>query len=361
MSPRRVAVVGGGIVGESCAWRLAVSGSDVTVFDPDPARAAARVAAGMLAPVTEAEFGEDDLLAANLEAARLWPEFVAELEAESHRDCGHLVSGALSVAVDADELAVIDRHGAFLIECGLKAERLSGRDARRRDAALSPATRGAWWVPDDTQVDPRAVLAALRAANADRGVAREACAVTAVTADSVTTVAGGQGFDAVVVTAGWASSSLVDVPVRPVKGQILRLADTGRSVVPGHIVRGVEVYVVPRRSGEIIVGATSEDRGPDLSVTAGAVRHLLDEAARIVPGLDEAELVETSAGLRPATPDHAPVLDTVDGVFVAAGHHRNGVLLSPWTAAAVAAAVTGAGWPDSTAPFRADRFSPVRR
>lgn len=356
MSALRVAVVGAGIVGESVAWRLAVAGADVTVFDPDPSRAAARVAAGMLAPVTEAEYGEDHLLTANLEAAQRWPGFVAELEAESGLDCGHAATGALSVAVDADELAVIDRHGAFLAECGLKAERLSGRDARRMDPALSPSTRGAWWVPDDTQVDPRAVLAALAAANDARGVTVEPRAVTEVAARTVTTAEGTTwSFDTVVVTAGWATGPLLGLAVRPVKGQILRLRDSGRSVIPRRIVRGVEVYVVPRPTGEIVVGATTEDRGDDRSVTAGAVRHLLDEATRIVPGLDEAELVETSAGLRPATADHAPILDTIDGVVVAAGHHRNGVLLSPWTADAVAAAVVGDGWPPSTRAFRSDR------
>lgn len=359
----RVAVAGAGIIGETVAWRLARRGAAVTVYDPDPTRATARVAAGMLAPVTEAEFGESDLLSANLASVAIWPTFVAELAAESGRECGHAVTGALSVAVDADELALIDRHAEFVIECGLGAQRLSGRDARRREPSLSPSTRGAWFVPGDHHVDPRLVLDALRSANDALGVEIVRGTVTAAAAtqiqvrtDSGTTDV---AADAVVVAAGWSTGALIDLPVRPVKGQILRLRDTGRSVVPTHVVRGVEVYIVPRSSGEIVVGATSEDRGDDRSVTAGAVRYLLERANRLVPGLDEAELVEASAGLRPGTPDHAPILDTVDGVFVAAGHHRNGVLLAPWTGDAVAAAVLDGAWPADAAPFRADRFGPL--
>lgn len=362
MSGPRVAVVGGGIIGESVAWALARRGAAVTVFDPDPLRGAGRVAAGMLAPVTEAAFGEDDLLAANLAAATAWPAFVAEVEADADRDLGHVACGALTVAADADELAIVDRHGAFLHGLGLEAERLSSRDARRREPALAPSTRGAWWVPGDAQVDPRRVLDALRIANDRHGVAAVRRLVTAVTATTVVTPGapgcedGRESFDAVVVAAGWASGRLLGLPVRPVKGQILRVRDTGRSVVPRHLIRGVEVYVVPR-ADEIVIGATTEDRGDDTTVTAGAVRHLLEEANRLLPGLDEAELIETAAGLRPGTPDSAPILDTVDGVVVATGHYRNGILQAPWTAAAVADAVLGDGWPAATAPFRATRFA----
>lgn len=358
MTGPRVAVVGAGIVGETVAWTLACRGASVTVFDPDPSRAAARVAAGMLAPVTEAAFGEEGLLTANLAAAAAWPTFVADLEADSGRDCAYAPVGAVTVAADRDDAAVIDRHGHYLLELGLAAERLTSREARRREPALAPSTQGAWWVPGDAQVDPRRVLDALRVANDKHDVATRPSEVVAVTAGTVRLSAGDEeSFDTVVVTAGWASGGLVDLPVRPIKGQILRLRHTGTSVVPSHIIRGVDVYVVPRADGEIVVGATTEDRGEDRTVTAGGVRHLLDEARRILPGLDEAELIETAAGLRPSTPDHAPILDTVDGILVATGHHRNGILQAPWTASAVSDAVLGDGWPDAATPFRATRFT----
>lgn len=352
-----VVVVGAGIIGRSVAWRLAQRGVTVQVVDPDPSRSAARVAAGMLAPVTEAHFGEEDRLEFHLESARRWPGFAAELSAESGLDAGFLGCGTLAVARDSDDMAALARVGAYLEELGLEAERLSAGEVRGREPALAPRVRGALWVPGDHQVDPRRTLAALRAAGERLGVTEHAAAAVTVERDGVALDEGGSlRADAVVVCAGWAIGELLDVPVRPVKGQLLRLQATENAVMPKHVVRGLDVYIVPRPNGEIVVGATSEEVGPDTAVTAGGVRRLLDEAWQLIPGLDEARLTETSAGLRPASPDGAPILDTIAGVHVAAGHHRNGVLLAPATADAVAEAVCGNGWPEEVALFGARRF-----
>jgi len=354
----RVVVVGAGIIGRAVAWRLAQRGTRVVVVDPDPGRAAARVAAGMLAPVTEVHYGEEALLGLNLESARRWPAFAADLEREVRADPGFVECGTLAVARDADDMVELDFLAGYLEGLGLATERLSGRDARRREPALGPGTRGGLWVRGDHQVNPRKALDALALAGEKLGVEEIPAGAAAVGPNSVELDdRRALSADAVVVCAGWACGDLLAVPVRPVKGQVLRLGATSRAVMPCHVLRGLDVYLVTRPDGEVVVGATSEDVGPDTTVTVGAVRRLLDEAWRLVPGLDEAPLLEVSAGLRPATPDGAPILDTAaGGVHVATGHNRNGVLLAPVTADAVADAVCGPGWPAESSPFRLDRF-----
>ena len=356
----RVIVVGAGIIGRSVAWRVAQRGAAVTVVDPDPSRSAAHVAAGMLAPVTEAHFGEDDLLQLNLESAGRWASFAAELGCESGVDAGYVESGTLLVARDLDDRRQLDRLAAYLESRGRAVEPLDVRSLRRREPALGVSTRGGLWVAGDHQVDPRATLEALASAGERRSVAEVTAAAVAVESQRVE-LADGRVLDAdaVVACAGWSTRDLLGVPLRPVKGQVVRLGTTSRAVLPTHVIRGLDVYVVPRPVGEIVVGATSEEVGPDRTVTAGGVRTLLEEAWRLLPGLDEAPLLECAAGLRPATPDGAPVLDTVDGVHLATGHHRNGVLLAPVTADAVAAAVCDGAWPEFTEAFRLDRFTEV--
>lgn len=357
----RVIVVGAGMVGRSVAWRLAQRDASVTVVDPNPAQAAARVAAGMLAPVTEAGFGEEALLGLNVESADRWSSFAAELACESGSDPGYVESGTLLVARDIDDQRELERLAAYLESCGRAVEALDARSLRRREPALGVNTRGGLWVAGDHQVNPRAALDALAEACAQRGVAEVRASAVAVDASRVELEDGRVlDADAVVACAGWCTRDLVGVPLRPVKGQVLRLGATRRAVLPTHVVRGLDVYVVTRPDGEIVVGATSEEVGPDRTVTAGGVRTLLAEAWRLLPGLDEAPLLECAVGLRPATPDGAPVLDTVDGVHVATGHHRNGVLLAPVTADAVATAVCDGSWPDLMAPFRLDRFTEAR-
>jgi glycine oxidase len=353
-----VVVVGSGIIGRSVAWRLAEREAIVTVVDPDPSKAAARVAAGMVAPVTEASFGEENLFQLNLESARRWPEFADELAAVAGSASGYVPSGTLSVARDSDDLAVIEHLATFLDELDQDVRRLTSRELRRREPALSPTVRGGLAVAGDHQVDPRRCLAALQLALDRRGVTSVVDAAVAVEPDGVHLRSGRRlGGDQVVVCAGWASGSLLDLPVRPVKGQVVRLGATDRAVLPSHVVRGLDIYLATRPWGEIVVGATTEERGPDTTTTAGPVRRLLRDGWELVPGLDEAPLQETAAGLRPGTPDNAPLLGTrSDGVHVATGHYRNGMLLAPITAAAVVEAVLGPGWPASIAPFSVDRF-----
>ncbi|HEX8744990.1 MAG TPA: glycine oxidase ThiO [Thermoleophilaceae bacterium] len=349
-----VVVVGAGIVGLACAWRAAQRGLRVAVVDRGGAGgAASSAAAGMLAPVTEAEFGEEALLALNLAGAALWPAFAAELAERSGLDTGFRECGALVVATDRDDLEEVRRLHAFQRSLGLDAEWLGGRDCRRLEPGLAPRVSGGVLAPHDHQADPRATTAALRAAleheggELYEGVEVTGAEQTGVDELTLTTPAGPIHAGRVVLAAGaWSAALAPDAPpVRPVKGQILRLREPREALHPlsERIVRTPRCYVVPRPGGEVVVGATVEERGFDASVTAGAVQRLLEAAWEALPDVEERELTETSASFRPATPDNAPVVGpgSHEGLIWATGHNRNGVLLAPITAAAVADLLTG--------------------
>lgn len=329
----RVVVVGGGVIGLASAWELARAGHEVAVVADPERRPATWAAAGMLAPITEAWFGEEELLRLGLDSARRWPAFAHALTEATGRDIGFSTAGTVITAATDDDRRELERLVAYHHELGLRAERLSRRELRARVPTLAPSTRAGAWAPDDHSVDNRALLGALAAA-APPVVAGRAVHVDA---DAVGLADGTRiEGDVVVVAAGWASGALVDVAVRPVKGQILRLRGphlldhTIRAIVDG-----ARVYLVPRTNGEVVVGATMEEMGDDTTVTAGAVYELLRDAIAVVPGLKEHALVESTAGLRPGSPTNAPTVEVRDGVVVAAGHFRNGILLAPWTAARV--------------------------
>ena len=347
----QVHVVGGGVIGLACAWELSRNGHDVTVVAPHPGRdGASWVAAGMLAPVTEAQFGESALTALLLEGARQWPDFAAALEAASSQAIGYDTTGTLTVALDASDRASLDDLLAYQHALGLDATRRNASECRRLVPALSPSLRGGIEVPGDHHVDNRALLAALVEACRDAGVTFERATVGAVTPGPELVLTDGRRLRAerAVLAAGVGLADIDGLDeartvVRPVKGHILRLGPapgTGtpllRRTVRG-LVRGHSVYLVPRRDGSLVVGATVEERGTDTTVQAGAVHELLCDARAIVPGLDELELREATAGLRPGTPDNTPRIgwSGVDGVVLATGHYRNGILLAPLTAAAV--------------------------
>jgi len=371
-------VVGGGVIGLAVAWRLAQRGSTVTLVDDDPAGGASRAAAGMLAPVTEAHFGEEALTALNLESARRWPAFAADVEAAGGAPVGYRTEGTLAVAFDDDDLAVLTELRAYHERLGLPGQRLRGRECRELEPLLSPRIRGGILVESDRQVDTRALTAALLAAAERAGVAvvrRRAAHLdldaageraVGITLTSGETVRAG----VTVLAAGCWSATLpglpaeVRPPVRPVKGQILRLRASDPAAprltctVRG-LRRGRSIYAVPRADGRVVVGATVEEKGWDTTVTAGAVRELLEDATEVVPALGELELAETLARLRPGTPDNGPILgaSALPGLVLATGHYRNGVLLTPLTADVVAGVVVGDPVPAVAVPFNPERFT----
>ena len=351
-----VHVVGGGVIGLACAWRLARNGHTVTVIAPRPGGpdGASHVAAGMLAPVTEAQFGESALTALLLEGAAHWPTFASELAAASGLPgaaaLGYDTTGTVTVALDTSDRATLDDLLAYQLSLGLTAHRRSASECRRLVPALSPTLRGGIEVPGDHHVDNRALLRALVEACRRAGVAFVESSVRAVEPGPVLVLADGHrlGADHVVLAAGTGLASIGGLeaaglpPVRPVKGHALRLGPVAAGAPPlltrtvRGLVRGHSIYLVPRPDGSLVVGATVEERG-DTTVQAGAVHELLCDARAVVPGIDELELLEASAGLRPATPDNTPWIGwtALDGVAVATGHFRNGILLAPLTAAAV--------------------------
>ncbi|HEY1917316.1 MAG TPA: glycine oxidase ThiO [Streptosporangiaceae bacterium] len=377
-----VVVAGGGVIGMAIAWRAAAAGLDVVVVDPGGADAASLVAAGMLAPVSESQFGEDALLALNLAAIERFATFAAELEDATGLDVGLRREGTLVVARDPGDHDALVRLTAFHRSLGLAAEELDSRACRRLEPFLAPDVRGGCLFAGDWSVDNRRYLGALRQAAATTGARTVHGQVAEVQVDGGQVrgvrLASSEKIDcgAVVVAAGWACGAVEGLPaelgeaVRPVKGQLLRLRHpAGISPVLGRTVRatvhGREVYLVPRTDGELVVGATSEERGPDRTVTAGAVHDLLHDAMAVLPVTSELILAETCVGLRPGTIDNGPIVGPAgpggpSGLLIATGHYRNGILLSALTADGILDGLTGQPPVPHWAPFTPQRFTPQR-
>ncbi|HLB21487.1 MAG TPA: glycine oxidase ThiO [Solirubrobacteraceae bacterium] len=391
-----VLVVGGGVIGLSVAWRAAQRGMSVTLLERDTiGGGTSRVAAGMLAPVAEAEFGEAGrrLLELGLRSADMWPAFAQDLQAASGQQVGLLRTGMLLLARDADEARELERQIALRDSLGLATNRLRASQAREREPALAPTVRLALEAPDDHSVDPRLVLAALRAACLSAGVRlREHAPVGRVESEAAgERVAGvtlgearSQGGESRaageeliaaqrVVIASGAWSAQIDaagerVAVRPVRGQLLRLRDPAGPGLLSGVVRFAGGYLVPRADGRYVLGATVEERGFDVQPDAGGVYELLRAAQEVVPGVRELKIEELCVGLRPGTPDNAPAIGAgaLRGLMWATGHHRNGILLAPLTAQLVCRALAGEQQDDDPAMaacdprrFAADRVAPM--
>ena len=371
-SAHDVIVVGAGVIGLACAWRAAQRGLRVLVLERGaPGAGASGVAAGMLAPVGEASWGEEGLLGANLASARAWPAFASELAEASGRDAGYTPRGALHVALDRDEAEELRRRHELQRSLGLEAEWLRPSECRRLEPGLAPSVAGGVHAPGDAEVDPRALVAALEEATERAGgeifagdepaelLVEDERAVGVRTTGGLTARAGH-----VVLAAGaWAGTAEwlppeARPPVRPVKGQILVLR--GPEPLCERIVVSPWIYVVPRPDGRVVVGATVEERGFDVSVTAGGVHELLREAYRVLPEVAELELLEATAGLRPGSPDNAPLIGpgAIEGLVLATGHFRNGILLAPLTGEGIAALVAGEPVPDEVSALTPARLEP---
>jgi glycine oxidase len=364
-----VIVIGGGVIGLAAAWRLAERGASVIVLERGRAGSGtSHVAAGMLAPVAEADPFEQPLLRLGIEGAEDYPRFISELRERAGIDPGYLRCGTVMVARDRDEAESLEREHQVRRRLGLEVSRLRPSQARRLEPALAPTLRGALELPDDHAIDPRRLTSALAEAVRRSGArVREGAEVKALELDHDEVrgvrLASGERVDsgAVVIAAGVWSGQLrgvpdeLLVPLRPVKGQILRLHDPTGPGLLTRVVRMPPTYVVPRGDGRYVVGATMEERGFETTVTAGATFELLRDAIELVPGVSELVLDELSAGLRPGTPDNAPVIGPglADGLFWATGHYRHGILLASKTAELIAGAVLdGQPVPDVVSPLR---------
>jgi len=354
--PHDIAVIGGGIIGLSTAWRLAERGVGVVVVDPEPGRGAAWVAAGMLASASEANFGEESHATLLAAGAQRWPSFAAELSDATGLELDFQRTGTLLVGFHQSDAAELARNAALQRSLGFEVLDLDAAERRKREPALSPAIAATKFVAGDYHVDPRLVLAALleTLGSMDNvSFVRETTTRLDVQDDAATVHLRDGGVlvaTRVVVCAGAWTNKIEGLErygppsVRPVKGHIVRLF--GEPIL-GHtiraIVRGRHVYLVQRASGELVIGATAEEKGFDTTVQAGEIFQLLDDARTILPAIDDLELAETSCGLRPASSDNHPSVGWLEEgrLAIATGHYRNGVLLSPITADMIADLVVG--------------------
>ncbi len=337
VAPSRVHVVGGGVIGLACAWELSRNGHHVTIVAPAPGRdGASWVAAGMLAPVTEAQFGESALTALLREGARRWPDFAADARSRRRAAPSATTRPARSRSRSMRPTAPASTTSSpTSTRSAWRPHRRSASECRALVPALSPSLRGGIEVPGDHSVDNRALLGALVTACRAGGVGFIEGTVAALEPGPALVLADGRrlGADHVVLAAGTGLPAIGGLegarlpPLRAVKGHILRLGPPPGATAPSPLlartvrglVHGRSVYLVPRRDGSLVVGATVEERGFDTAVRAGAVHELLCDARAVVPGIDELELLEAATGLRPATPDNTPRIGWtgLEGVAVA--------------------------------------------
>ncbi|MGH1591237.1 glycine oxidase ThiO [Methylobacterium phyllosphaerae] len=370
-----VAVIGGGLIGLSIAWRLARAGRTVTVLERETIGSGASLAAtGMLAPAAEHEPGSDPLLPLALESLRLWPGFRDALEAESGRAIDYRPDGTLVLAVGRDEVERLRFRFDLQRRSGLDVAWLPGSEVRRLEPGLRPSVTAGIHCPLDHQVDPRLVMDALAEACRRAGVIlSERTPVSALdwSGDRVTGVRVGEdglAADTVVIASGaWSGEGGLlpedlTLPVRPLKGQSLALRTTARTGTLGRMIWTEQVHMAPKGDGQLIVGATVEDCGFRPGVTAGGLYALLEGARRVLPGIEEMEVEAVWSGYRPTSDDDAPILDELaPGLVAATGHHRNGYLLAPVTADAVADLVLRGTLPEVARPFTRARFGRPER
>ena len=367
-----VAIIGAGVIGLAIAWRLAARGTSVQVFDRGAAGAgASHAAAGMLAACAEAEPGEEALVALGRESQARWGAFAAELLAASGIDVELRPEGTLLLALTADDQARLTHQLVFQQKLDLPLQWISAADTRRREPHLAGKLAGAVFSPEDTQVDNRKLVAALRVAAEAAGVSvREYRSVSAISSrggrvDGIILADGTKvEADVVVLAAGAWARGIEGVdpklrpPVRPIKGQMLALRMDSAAPLLSHVVWAPGAYLVPRRDGRLLVGATVEEKGYDTSLTAGGILTLLEAAWRAVPAIEELAVDEMWVGHRPGSRDDAPILGAgpIDGLIYATGHHRNGILLAPITADAMARLILDGVVEAVIRPFGIERF-----
>jgi glycine oxidase len=374
----RVAIVGAGVCGLGIGWRLAAAGCPVQVFDRGQAgHGATWAAAGMLAGGVECEPGEAALLALTRLSQDRWPAFARELAEASGIDPEYRDQGTLVVALTRDDVAALRFNYDFQQSLGIPLEWLSGAEARRREPHLRPGTAAAVFSPNDHQVENRRLALGLKQAFLGAGGRlHEETPVEAIA------ISGGPGggrarglqvdgqrieADVVVLAAGAWSRGIAGLPpealppVRPVKGQMLALQMDPAAPLLSHVLWAPGIYLVPRRDGRLLVGATVEEKGFDERLTAGGVFSLIEAAWRAVPTVEELPIAESWVGFRPTSRDDAPILGPtpVEGLVLATGHHRNGILLAPVTADAVSRFILTGELAPEIAGFGLERFARV--
>lgn len=355
------------------AWRLRLAGHAVTIIDPEPGSEASYAAAGMLAPISEVQYGQDQLWPIMTAAQGEYPELIDSLNRATDSPTGYWENGTLQVAADAADREAAAELVSVQRTHGMAVEPLTSSALRRREPSLAPGLAKAWDVPSDHQVDPRILAAALTAAlNADLDATSHPEAgppatwvdqrAEAVEQDlTITTDDGEQrSFDRAALVPGLGYQQIAGIPqqhrlpLRPVHGDVLRLRVRPAQLMAGenHVLRatvrakvsGRSVYLVPRQDGGLVIGASAREDG--LTGThAGSVAELLEDAITVLPAVREMELVEITSRARPGTPDDKPYLGQLSehsGVVVSTGFHRHGILLAPLAARLTTALLDGA-------------------
>jgi glycine oxidase len=364
-----VAVIGGGVIGLSSAFELASANLRVAVLDSqEPGRGASWAAAGMLSPAPDSP-RDIPLVPLAKESLRLYPEFVAAIEEASGKQTGYTREGALEIFFGKQAGTQLSGLVSLHRELGLGTEPIAMDAARGWERLISPVARAAAWLPAEGMVDPRELTSAVLAAAKNRGVEiwpqrrvtallleRDKC--QGVIAENETI-----GAERVIIAAGYSSNEITIghdllaryAPTRPVRGQIVALRLPGAGL--RRVVRSKNGYLVPRKDGRIIAGSTIEEAGSEKRVTLAGIRKILDGTLELVPDLARAEVLEMWSGLRPGTPDDLPIIGPteIDGLLIATGHYRNGVLLAPVTARLISDLILR-----GRTSLDAETFSPLR-
>jgi glycine oxidase len=376
MNEKRVLVVGGGAIGLAIGWRLARAGCAVVLFDRDRAgHSASWASAGMLTPLAEVQFEEEELLQLGLAGLEQFPEFVGELEAETGCSVGYRQDGVLLVGITQDDVAYLRFRHSYQQDLGLPVTWLSGAEARERESHLSAQVSAAVWCPGDHQVDNRRLVKALtkgflqaggelfEETEVDEILVADGCVKGVRVGDEVY-----EGNTVVLAAGSWSRlipglPNCAKPPVRPVRGQIMRLTMTEECTLNtmvwySRVATSSVAYLVPKDGGVLVLGATSEEMGFEAEVTAGGLFELLRAAWDVVPGVYDLPVVESMAGLRPGSRDDAPILgkSPIEGLIMATGHYRKGILLTPLTALAIAEVILEDKTPEIIQPFGIERF-----
>ncbi|NIM20186.1 MAG: glycine oxidase ThiO [Candidatus Latescibacteria bacterium] len=367
-----VAVIGGGIIGLATAWQLAKRGADVSLFERHTTgRGASWVAAGMLAPLSEVGFEDEDFLRIGRESLSLYPRFLDELKKDSDSEVVLDTRGTLMIGLDRDDAERLRRLHVFREQLGLPVKWLSGTEAREIEPLISPRTSSAIWIPDDHQVNNQALVDALKIAfEKCGGTLYENRPVSAIQTDNgrATGVLNDDGdvkATSVIVAAGCWSRKLNGIPkellppVRPVKGQIITLRSDGTYEL-SHVVRAPDAYLLPKGDGRVLLGASEEEMGFDTTITAGPIYKLLERGWEAVPSIYDLEVEKIEAGLRPGSRDHDPIVGetSIEGLYYATGHYRHGILLAPITAYEMSGLILDGRSSELFAPFKPGRFVP---
>ena len=370
-STRKIAIIGGGVIGLSIGWRLAASGLSVALFERGKAgHGASWAAAGMLAAGSEVEPGESELFGLLKQSQANWPAFAAELAQASGLDVSLRTEGTITIALSQDEVGRLRQTYTLQQQLGVNSQWLTRTEALEREPYLNPRLAGAILVPGDHQVENRILVQALKLAftraggSLFEGIGN--AGIKTASGRAVGVSAGGIDYpaDTIVVAAGpWSPEieglpAIASPPVRPVKGQMTALAMDPTSPILTHVLWTQKAYLVPRRDGRLLIGATTEERGFDTAITAGGMLSLLESAWRALPGIEEMPIIESWVGFRPGSRDDAPILGetSIEGLILATGHHRNGILLTPITARTIARLVLTGETDPAIAPFGLSRF-----